>query len=144
MKSECAERTEWKRVIASAVEHQRALKRAHRQAWRAARDAPDARCRETARELSRGAMRVRALLLAHAWSRGRPVWTQERRARVRHEALLNAVAQVARRSATEVRAWIEQAVPEVDRAAHEAHLDRVRARALARRAARHVVRESTS
>ena len=144
--SKSVQREHWRREIARAVEQQRALKSACREAWRAARDAPEppARCRELAHQVHLGAARVRVLLLACALVRGRPVWRQERRARDRSEPLVRAIAEAAARPVPEVRAWTEQAVPEADRVAHEAHLDRVRARALARRAARHVVRESTS
>ncbi|MBX7194258.1 MAG: hypothetical protein K1X94_19540 [Sandaracinaceae bacterium] len=141
--SESVER-EWKRVIAQAVQTQRALKEARREAWRAARGAPDARCRETARDVTRGALHVRALLLAHAWLRGRPAWSQERRARERHDAVVQAVAAIAGRTSAEVRAWLEQAVPEPDRIAYEAHLARVRAEALARRGVARARRERAS
>lgn len=144
--SKSVQREHWRREIARAVEQQRALKSACREAWRAARDAPEppARCRELARAVHLGAARVRVLLLACALVRGRPVWRQERWARERHEALVHAIAEAAARPAPEVRAWIERAVPEADRAAYEAHLVGVRARLHARRAARRAARESTS
>ncbi|MBN8610711.1 MAG: hypothetical protein J0L92_09015 [Deltaproteobacteria bacterium] len=144
--SKSVQREHWRREIARAVEQQRALKRERREAWSAARDAPEPtlRCRELAREVHLGAARVRVLLLACALVRGRPVWRQERRARDRSEPLVRAIAAAAGRPVPEVRAWIEQAAPEADRVDYEAHLEGVRARLHARRAARRAARESTS
>ncbi len=146
MKYQFESSEQWRRELARLAAEQRALKIQRRDAWSATSEGeePGARRREAARAVMRGEATLRALHLAHAWVRDRPIWTQERRARERRGELVVAVAEAAGTTVENVRVWIECPVPEAERVAFDEHVERIRASAMERRALRRAARESSS